>query len=283
MNDEILRIQRMVAEGKITPEESVELLESVAPARSPAAPAVPPPLPSQEEMAPAQDFRMGLFQRLASDLFGESVARRHPLPSVICLLGLFGVAIAFAYYFPFPAAVIALVVGGGYWYRHCAWSQWAKVSVLAIVFLFFLSGLTISSPSHRISEVRAMEDASMVSVAPSLRLSHVLAPKSQPINSDGLFGRFLNALSRFAAEQKRYPGSLSELSQRGYLEWDETASVSERVWYSCSSQAHAIPTLKVLDKDWKTKHGEQVQLPKLEDLSAPQDNLAPELPAEQVR
>jgi len=34
MNDEILRIQKMVAEKKITPEESVELIESICFARA---------------------------------------------------------------------------------------------------------------------------------------------------------------------------------------------------------------------------------------------------------
>ena len=35
MNEEVLRIQKMVAEGKITPEESVELLESVGTTSAP--------------------------------------------------------------------------------------------------------------------------------------------------------------------------------------------------------------------------------------------------------
>ena len=92
----------------------------------------------------------------------------------------------------------------------------------------------------------------------------MVAPKILTVNPDALFGRFLNALTRFAAEQKRYPGSLSELSQFGYLEWDETARVSERVWYTCSAQPQSIPTLKMLDQDWKTKHGDQIPLPNLE-------------------
>jgi hypothetical protein len=46
MNEELLRIQKMVAEGKITPDESIELLESVlhdTTHKEPPVPAVAPP------------------------------------------------------------------------------------------------------------------------------------------------------------------------------------------------------------------------------------------------
>ena len=48
MNEEILRIQKMVAEGKITPEESVELIESlgIACEAERSSPVPPPPKPS---------------------------------------------------------------------------------------------------------------------------------------------------------------------------------------------------------------------------------------------
>jgi len=50
MNEEILRIQKMVAEGKITPEEGTELIASLSrPATSPPAPAAAAPPPNKSD------------------------------------------------------------------------------------------------------------------------------------------------------------------------------------------------------------------------------------------
>ena len=65
MNEEILRIQKMVAAGKITPEEAADLIESLGHAgdgEKPPPPPPPPPLP------PAGDWdRLRTVQRSATD------------------------------------------------------------------------------------------------------------------------------------------------------------------------------------------------------------------------
>jgi hypothetical protein len=59
MNEEILRIQKMVAEGKITPEESVELIESLGFAGENERPRPPmPPLPPSQTSAPTCDAEL---------------------------------------------------------------------------------------------------------------------------------------------------------------------------------------------------------------------------------
>ena len=68
MNEEMLRILKMVAEGKLTPEESVELLESLGPGGDPAAGAgaVADPAgvrPESEEPPGGSTVRVGVDAR----------------------------------------------------------------------------------------------------------------------------------------------------------------------------------------------------------------------------
>jgi hypothetical protein len=101
MNEEILRIQKMVADGKITPEEGVELLASVGPSAS------PPPRPEVAALPPAKSNRQTIGI-IALCFLGLSVASFLLAPCVNVVLVPLAIILGFIAWRTTPGKIAAI-------------------------------------------------------------------------------------------------------------------------------------------------------------------------------